>query len=188
MSLSQQSETKTIVSSIASLWRRAPVWRYLTISAICLTGVIIIYPPQFTGRPGWAHPFPPSTSGGGAAAKQAPTSASTPTVPGKRLSCSQETGLRSIASSVSTKIIFKNTSDKAMQIFWLDFAGTRRPYGNVEPGSDRAQPTFVTHAWLITDWAGRCLGIVVAGSDPGTVKVGNLPAEESDRSGSVPKR
>lgn len=75
-------------------------------------------------------------------------------------SCKQLSKARSEASSVATKIIFKNQSDTVRGILWLDFSGQPKDYASLNPGEQAEFNTFLTHPWMITTGPGDCLKIV----------------------------
>ncbi|MCY3020412.1 MAG: hypothetical protein NTW87_15440 [Planctomycetota bacterium] len=72
----------------------------------------------------------------------------------------------------ATQVIFVNTTDKPVKMFWLDFEGKRKSYGVVLPGGVASQSTYVTHAWLLETDDGRCLGIYVPEEKIGRVVIG----------------
>lgn len=97
-------------------------------------------------------------------------------------SCSEESSSKSLQSTSSTSITFKNSTSSKIRIYWLDFNGKRVEYsksghqassdGGLEAGASYTQQTFVTHPWLITDDQGNCQGIYYApGTGGGTVDV-----------------
>jgi hypothetical protein len=87
----------------------------------------------------------------------------TPAPPGPWQSCSE--AVPSIVSAVPVAIEFVNVSNQPRRLYWIDFAGTRQPYGVLQPGQSGFLTSFITHSWLITDLAGTCLGtLVISGS------------------------
>jgi hypothetical protein len=153
------------VPSLHILWRRAPAWRYLIIAAAGLTGLAIIYPPKFAATVPWAHPAPTPI----ATAPIHPAPAGEAKETGETLSCSAESNLRSAVSSQQTTVRFQNQTGFSLHIYWLDFSGIRKPYGDVEAGAEKIQPTFTGHIWVLTDMTGQCAAIVQAASTVATV-------------------
>jgi hypothetical protein len=78
---------------------------------------------------------------------------------GPWLSCSM--AVPSIVSQIPVAIEFANTSSHPRLLYWIDFAGTRQPYGVLAPGQSGFITSFITHSWVVTDLAGTCLGTVV---------------------------
>lgn len=76
----------------------------------------------------------------------------------KASACSEEGSLIS-KTGQATSVIFKNSADAAVTVYWLDFKGERVEYKKLEPGGTHTQQTFVTHPWLIANEADQCLGI-----------------------------
>ncbi|MDE2126071.1 MAG: DPP IV N-terminal domain-containing protein [Armatimonadetes bacterium] len=57
---------------------------------------------------------------------------------------------RSGTAGGDTSVTFVNRTDEPCSVWWLDGAGNRRSYGQVEPGRSKTQHTFAGHVWLIT--------------------------------------
>jgi hypothetical protein len=55
-----------------------------------------------------------------------------------------------------------NRTEGALNIFWLDFQGSRRLYRSVSAGGHATQPTFIGHKWLVATSDDRCIGIFKA--------------------------
>ncbi len=62
-----------------------------------------------------------------------------------------------------------NRSGDTVTLFWIDFDGQRKPYGEADPGRNWEQSTFSGHLWLATDVGGKPLALFAAGSRPGLV-------------------
>lgn len=69
---------------------------------------------------------------------------------------------RSENGGEETSLAFKNELRETVQLFWLDLAGERQPYGTIEPGQERRQHTFAKHVWLVTDQSGTELAAFAA--------------------------
>ncbi len=54
-------------------------------------------------------------------------------------------------------ILFRNRTEEAVELCWVDPAGKRRSYGELAPGAERRQHTFARHVWLVVDAAGEPL-------------------------------
>lgn len=76
----------------------------------------------------------------------------------KASACSEEGSLTS-KNGQKTSVIFKNSADAAVTVYWLDMAGERVEYKKLAAGESYTQQTFVTHPWLIANEADQCLGI-----------------------------
>ncbi|VAW10389.1 hypothetical protein MNBD_ALPHA09-2259 [hydrothermal vent metagenome] len=87
--------------------------------------------------------------------------------------CPGENQIKSASTEINTKITFENLSGAARKIFWIDFSGARVHYGDIAPGATHEQPTFLGHAWLITDQNADCLGFYFAETAPRTVSLSN---------------
>ncbi|MEE3367733.1 MAG: family 16 glycoside hydrolase [Planctomycetota bacterium] len=61
-----------------------------------------------------------------------------------------------------TGIRFENKSGKPVKLFWIDYKGQRKPYGELAPGGTREQGTVEGNTWLITNTEGWPLGYFIA--------------------------
>jgi hypothetical protein len=66
-------------------------------------------------------------------------------------SCISEARLRSTSSLFSTNVQFINRKPFRVKVYWIDFAGKRQHYFDLEPNEVRWQQTYTTHPWVITD-------------------------------------
>lgn len=85
----------------------------------------------------------------------------------KAQSAALEPYVRSAGSRTTTSVHFMNASSATIQVYWLDFEGKRKLFSTLTPGQAYLQSTLTSHAWLITDAAGRGLGIYVNSSTSG---------------------
>ncbi|MFG0319476.1 MAG: DPP IV N-terminal domain-containing protein, partial [Planctomycetota bacterium JB042] len=66
---------------------------------------------------------------------------------------------RSRSGGAEVEIRFENRLERAVDLWWLDTAGERRPYGAIEAGATRRQRTFRNHVWLVTGRGDEELGV-----------------------------
>jgi len=88
-----------------------------------------------------------------------------------------------------TSLTFINHTAGRVRIFWLDTEGQRQGYGELDPNATREQHTFSGHLWLVTDAAGKSVGLfeaaegatdaVITGQPP----AGGIPARPGRRRG-----
>ncbi len=64
---------------------------------------------------------------------------------------------RSISGD-NTTIIFHNQMKQKVKIYWVEYNGKLRLYGEIVPGGTREQNTFSTASWLVTDMEDTYLG------------------------------
>jgi hypothetical protein len=88
-------------------------------------------------------------------------------------SCLNERSLKSIEGRIATSITVKNNSSIPVQLYWIDYTGKRTFYYRLDPGRTMVQPTFVTHPWVITDAANKCLAVYMPGTEPREYVVGS---------------
>ncbi|NJN37615.1 MAG: hypothetical protein HC790_01045 [Acaryochloridaceae cyanobacterium CSU_3_4] len=65
--------------------------------------------------------------------------------------CIFEKGFRSKSSLFSTNVQFINSKPFRVKVYWIDFAGKRQHYFDLEPNQVRWQQTFTSHPWIITE-------------------------------------
>ena len=66
--------------------------------------------------------------------------------------CRGEGLMRSIHGKVKTSIIIRNrasSEEDVIRVYWLDYKGRRKSYGNVYKGDTKRISTFMTHPWVI---------------------------------------
>jgi hypothetical protein len=83
------------------------------------------------------------------------------------LPASAEGMTRSSSATQPTTVRFVNRTDREVKVFWIDDKGMRKPYSPIPAGGRVYQETFVGHAWLLADEAGKALAVFVATDKPG---------------------
>jgi len=61
-----------------------------------------------------------------------------------------------------TIVTFQNKSDKNVKLYWIDYGGARKLYGEIAKGGERQQNTYSDAVWLVTDEKDKPLGYFVA--------------------------
>jgi len=79
--------------------------------------------------------------------------------------------VRSKASEQPTQLMVFNPTAQPAKLFWLDWEGRRKDFGQVPPGSAESRRTFVGHPWLVELQDGRVVGIFVPNERIGRVTV-----------------
>jgi len=64
---------------------------------------------------------------------------------------------RSISGD-NTTIIFHNQMKQKVKIYWVEYNGRLKLYGEIVPGGTREQNTYSTTSWLVTDMEDTYLG------------------------------
>lgn len=83
--------------------------------------------------------------------------------------CELEGTVRSTSATTPMRFQLQNTSNEALELFWLDYNGQRQSYSTLAPGHKVNMITYVTHPWLIArDWDNSCIYLV---PDPGMESV-----------------
>ncbi|WP_250289702.1 VHL beta domain-containing protein, partial [Frankia sp. CiP1_Cm_nod1] len=89
-----------------------------------------------------------------------------------RYSCADEGRLVSARTTDGVLATFSNQSPETVQIYWLDFNGSRMAAASfLTPGNSYSSNTYVNHLWLVANSSGRCLAIFTAGTSGGRVTV-----------------
>lgn len=68
----------------------------------------------------------------------------------------------SVESKTPSSIEFFNATQGPVGIHWLGFDGSRALYNTLQPRDSYLQQAFLTHAWLVLDSSGVCVGYVVS--------------------------
>jgi VHL beta domain len=76
--------------------------------------------------------------------------------------CLDLSSLRSATYHQVISLNFLNKTKASINIIWIDYDGLRKPFKTLGPNQNFNQSTYVSHAWLVTDPAGKCLGAFVA--------------------------
>lgn len=78
---------------------------------------------------------------------------------------------RSPSSPRAVKLRIDNRTGDSIRIFWIDYEGRRKEYGQADPGRSFHQETFTGHLWIATDPGGRPLSLFAAGKRDGLAVV-----------------
>lgn len=73
--------------------------------------------------------------------------------------CADKGKVVSPSSSQAANIAFSNQTGQTLKIYWLDYTGARKPYGEVASGATATQATFVGHYWMLADATDKCARI-----------------------------
>lgn len=61
-----------------------------------------------------------------------------------------------------TGILFENQLGKTVKLFWIDYKGELKPYGELAPGATKMQGTVEGNTWLISNTQDQPLGYFIA--------------------------
>jgi hypothetical protein len=90
-----------------------------------------------------------------------------PVAPLEDQGCAQEKSVRPGGDDAAkSKVVFQNETTNPVQIFWVNSAGKREPYGTLEPGQSQNQQTYDADPWVVADTEGKCVAVYVAGPEP----------------------
>ena len=59
--------------------------------------------------------------------------------------------LKSLHSHVRSFVLFRNCSERSVDILWVDFQGELVWYGTLQPTEIKMINTFATHPWIFRD-------------------------------------
>jgi carboxyl-terminal processing protease len=71
--------------------------------------------------------------------------------------CPSEGSARSVRADEATNVVFRNHRKINVRLYWIDYRGSRKFYNELRPGQMYTQQTYMTHPWVVTDGADRCL-------------------------------
>lgn len=78
------------------------------------------------------------------------------------VSCTEAGRIRSLEAERNGEIIFRNDGGRPVDVNWIDYDGAAQYFATLQPGQVLNQPTYVSHAWLVRESNGPCLGIYVS--------------------------
>lgn len=89
---------------------------------------------------------------------------------------------RSNRTGPGTRVIFQNRLGTELNLYWLDDAGERQPYGTVPANGEREMNTYAGHAWLLTEKeGGREVAVVRAEDEEGIAVVPPVGGPQTTR-------
>ena len=56
-----------------------------------------------------------------------------------------------VGSAAPSEILFVNATLHPVQLSWIAFDGSEKPYAVIPSGGELAQPTYVAHRWVVKD-------------------------------------
>jgi len=80
---------------------------------------------------------------------------------------SRESSLKSLNADHATTLRLMNMTAQPVKVYWLDYQGSRKPYGQIAPYGRQLQNTYVSHPFLLTDNNEVGLAIFVAVPEAG---------------------
>jgi hypothetical protein len=86
-------------------------------------------------------------------------------------SCIQHANYVSVTGGGGVNIKFTNNLTHTIKLYWIDFNGEHKFYGEIVPNNSILQPTYIGHVWQVTDDQDHCLKILVAGKEDTTVTI-----------------
>jgi hypothetical protein len=78
-----------------------------------------------------------------------------------KISCSQQSPLKSISSATSAKINFNNFTSALIKIYWINYEGDPVFYKDLRAGDSMVMQTFLTHPWRVERPDGKCIMLAV---------------------------
>ena len=126
----------------------------------------------------------PATPPPPAAAAPAPTQAAASAEPAHELPCTDAGKLKSERSNEPAKIRFINESGATLVIQWIDFKGALKEYGELQPGAEMTQDTFLTHPWIAAYQEGSCRQLFMPGDGVSIARLlpeDQLPSRKASR-------
>jgi hypothetical protein len=80
-------------------------------------------------------------------------------------------GLRSDRNANEVDVTFRNQTSEALALYWIDFEGQRKSYGEVDPGRAKKLYTFEGHRWELESGSGQLLGRFIATAENSVAEV-----------------
>ncbi len=82
-----------------------------------------------------------------------------------------EESLAQGTGGADTSIEFRNETSHTILLFWLPGDNSRKPYGEIAPGSRRILHTYSDHFWLVTVKDGPPVAVFVGEDHPGIAEI-----------------
>jgi len=82
------------------------------------------------------------------------------------LPLSDLSGARSPRAGAGTRLLIENRTERPLRLYWIDFAGERKPYGWIRKGGHVEQQTFEGHLFLVTNAEGEAAALFAAAVKP----------------------
>ena len=104
------------------------------------------------------------------------------------MSCAREGAMRSTSPGVdnTTGLHFFNGTGAPINVYWLDYSGTRQFRDTVQPYGYSRHGTYAAQPWVVTDETNRCLGIYEVGDTLGRAIIEPSDVASLDVSGAMP--
>jgi hypothetical protein len=100
--------------------------------------------------------------------------------------CSARDGLRSRESRQPARIRFINQTQSTLVLQWIDFNGQLKEYGEIRPGAETVQETYITHPWVVAWQEGSCRQIFLPAEGTSVARL--LPMEKETTSDDEPAK
>jgi len=82
------------------------------------------------------------------------------------LALSKLPAARSPRSGAGTRLLIENRTDRPLRLYWIDFAGERKPCGWIRKGGHVEQQSFVGHLFVVTGAEGEAVALFAAAARP----------------------
>lgn len=79
--------------------------------------------------------------------------------------------VRSDRNANKVNVVFRNQTPEAVTVYWIDFEGRRKSYGDVDSGGQKRLRTFEGHRWELESESGKLLGRFIATAVDSTAEV-----------------
>ena len=91
--------------------------------------------------------------------------------------------VRSTPATNEVALTFRNRTSETLIIYWVDFDGRLKPYGEVDPGREKHQSTFEGHRWQLESESAKPLGRFVATAVDSAAEVHSSKHNKADQNG-----
>ena len=88
-----------------------------------------------------------------------------------RIDPAREKEMQSGGNGLAVKLNFRNQRNSKVVVYWINTSGERVKYKEIESGGQAEQGTYSGHYWLVTDKAGKALGIFKPDNQDGLIVI-----------------
>jgi len=75
------------------------------------------------------------------------------------VSCENLGSFSSNQSEYKIPVIFKNTRNDPIQLYWINYSGEEEFKAILDSGEQLAQNTYISHPWVVRDSTQKCLAV-----------------------------
>ncbi|WP_214073053.1 hypothetical protein [Mucilaginibacter sp. dw_454] len=98
------------------------------------------------------------------------------------VAAAQSVGANTKSTGMNQKvyIMFTNNTNQKLKLFWIDYLGKARPYGELSPYNKSIQKTFAGNVWKVTNPEGKVIGFYTTNAPYAMATISLAPGKGND--------